>query len=300
MGSFRIRVEKRAQRRGRSDWPIVQLAVMITLIGVFVLTRLYSVYGIVTPVVCQHIEQLALGSPDSPIDGPLDMVFWIGLAGLVFLICCVGHGAVTTDRRHWSTITLWLINSALALGLIAYSSLYCAMYYPDRPGAATINANAPRLVNVSTAVIWNEDHRVPITDTWLSSSYGWTRLDETTFIHEGGERAEFKLVRSCPPLPGSPTKWRRDRDHSTWVFYDSDGRMAVHGGHFQVAPSFYPELQNALENPSTMSYREFVRKFSAAYIDQQAQADMEASIISYDEYQELVKSSWAKTDQNSE
>lgn len=302
MGKLSGRLASNRTRHGRAwFWSGHQIFLFLVLVSVFVLVRIFSIYGIVTPIVCEHIEQMALASEYSLLDGPMDMAFWVGLAGALLVLAYAAHGTITRTRIRIASVSLGLCNLTAAIGLMAYAGLYWANYYPDRPGSQFIYSNAEKFAEVSyfSGKAYSE-LRVPITETWMTPEYGWSRLKPTLYVHSSGARAEFKQVTFCPALPVAKPPFDVDVQKSDWVLYDASGRMMVYpkGAYYKVDPEFYEELQNAFKDPSPIPLREYIEDFEERYFENKYPLGARKThLLSSEEFLRIVEENWLQSEQ---
>lgn len=293
-------------RQGKSwFWSGHQIFLFLVLISVFVLVRIFSIYGIVSPLVCDHIEQTALGSEHSLLDGPMDMVFWTGVAGAALVIAFGIHGLVTQARFSRAALALGIINFAAALGLMVYAALYWAYFYPDKPGAAFVNRWSASLVEVNPVSLAEPADREWLPEVWMTSEFGWTRQSQFVFTHDSGIRAEHRRVNSCLAadfrdrhlvLRGFERRWVAQgkalaNTGSFWVLYDADGRMILwpDGYYSLVDPAFFAELEVARRDPSPMEAKAVFVGFWQAYYNTQSDNQRWDPLLTVDDYELMVR-----------
>ena len=321
MGKQSGRLASNRRRKGKSwFWSGHQIFLFLVLISVFALVRIFSVFGIVSPIVCDHIEQTALASEYSLLDGPMDMAFWVGLAGVSLVLAYGVHGLFTRAKPSFSAVALGVTNFMAALGLMAYAAFYWAYFYPEKPGAAAVLRIASMALDDYNLVqLESRGFKYDIRQTWLSSDYGWTRISDDFYRHQSGVTARYKRTVFCfsgedrsrrmdllgfDPYPAQPgDRQTNEIFRKDWVFYDATGRMMLYPKQWYhtVDPMFFQELQKAFENPSPIGARDYYASFEIQYAaDREAERLDKVVPLSIEDYQEIVERAWESVEKTAE
>lgn len=182
----------RNRRRREGHLGVDFSAIMfVTLVGIWVVSRIDFLIAIAAAPDCQSIQPALLGH-DRRIDGILDTVAVAGMAALGLISV---NAFACWQRGHVSPIGIVLgtVNAAIACLLIVQWLAGWSFFNPDAWQARLVMASGPTVKALYLDDVlggWNEYEGKP----------GWSRVGEDAYFNEEiGILAQEETIKSCFP-----------------------------------------------------------------------------------------------------
>ena len=308
-----MRSARSRQRRKSAGLDPLSWSVFAALVASLFFKRLVDVWGTVTARDCDE-QHIAFIGATSAFDGPMEWLLVIGLAAIALLIA-QALNTLLTHRTGFVFWALWLVNLALAAGLV-WAFLIAWAFFNPTAGAArpifkfTASVAPDQSYEMPDRVvrrqftsegdwIWDET-----ASAWTNEPLGLIRRYEPVRTCEPAERrrAQFALIHGERLPDGRPIgslDWEDlAQPRPGYVLYDLDGNYLVTlGGPYQQRSALTRE-RNAAYDPdkAAMSPEEAERRYFEWIRDtyETPRPAPPPPTLSRDQIDQIVAESWGE------